>query len=299
VDWEYDLPEPRLGDYVIYFYCDESGSAGNSEWVAVAGYRLSHFGIRPFNAQWSAFLRAHEIPPIHMREIFSGNPLPKKSNSWTGIRKSKGADWEQWRDQELDCFASWVKGSSEARSGIWPLVAMGCVVNADYFRGGRCKKIAKGFNEDAARFALQRTILHWMTMRISQGEDPEVGIVLDDNHEESLRFHKWVNEIKYGRDQAIGRNIKSLCFVDDIGYPLVQAADMLAYAARDRQQCLNDETTSELQPSIYEKLTNNRASEPEVLGPIELDALEALEAGGPGSDDLSKPQMRVPPGPRI
>jgi Protein of unknown function (DUF3800) len=256
---------------VIYFYCDESGNAGRSDWVAVCGYRLSHYGIHPFSAQWVAFLDAHNIPPIHMRKIFGNPSQAGKSDRWAEVRKQMGNRWEEFRDRELDCFAALIQ-----KMDSWPITAMGTVIDAKHFRTS-CRKLSKKVDGNVIRFALQHTILKWMEKKIAQAEDPEVGIVLDDNHNESLRFHKWVNEIKYGREQATGRHIKSICFVDDIGYPLVQAADMLVYAARDKQQCLADGKKSKLLPSLYEQLTNNLVSEPEVLDAQKLDTLEAKE----------------------
>jgi hypothetical protein len=77
---------------------------------------------------------------------------------------------------------------------------------------------------------------------------PGIGVVVDDDYEDSIRYHGWVRELRR-KQSPFGRAIKSLCFSSDEGFPLIQAADMLAYFAREKY--LNPSHSSR----IYRSLT--------------------------------------------
>jgi hypothetical protein len=131
------------------------------------------------------------------------------------------------------------------------LQAFGVVVETAYFTG----------DANAGRFAFSRLI-----SGVSQNLGPcgpGIGVVVDDDYEDSIQYHSWVRELRR-RQSPVGRAIKSLCFSSDEGFPLIQAADMLAYFARDRY------VSSQSDPSaIYRALTKT---------PIFADRIEFLDS---------------------
>jgi hypothetical protein len=251
---------------MLYLYCDESGKADSNDYVAMCGFAIDHRQLRQLSDVWIDYLGVERLPPIHMREIFHvGERLrPNRPDRWLQVKTRWGMRWEAKRDRMLEELAAIVQDSS-AR-------AIGTVIDARHFRSGTCPRLNQNYRGDAIHLAFARTVMPCVE-GVAQGvPSPEIGIVVDDDKETSIHFHEWVNEIKHDSRNPSGTLIKSLCFADDKYFPLLQAADMLAFTARQRQI-----PGATVLPMIYEKLTKNFDSEPEVLDQSALDRLEAEE----------------------
>ena len=131
------------------------------------------------------------------------------------------------------------------------LRAVGTVLDASHFINENRVRLNGQVGGDPIHFAFRRTVLSCLKGVEREFGDPWLGIVIDDDKDSSLGFHEWVSKIKYGDGAPFGRWIRSLCFADDEGFPLLQASDMLAYAARQRQV---PNGSAALYPAIYEKL---------------------------------------------
>jgi hypothetical protein len=161
---------------------------------------------------------------------------------------------------------------SVEKVGKYPITPMGCVIDGAYFQSGKCKSLALKTKADPIHFAFRKMMTDYLASSNNGEPDRDVGIVLDDGPESTEQVREWVNKIKYGPDRMLGAAIKSLCFVDDFMYPLVQAADMLAFTATQRKIKNIPERVPD---SVWEKLTMDGRYEPEVLDSSRLDQLEA------------------------
>ena len=228
---------------MFYIYCDESGKPPNSDVISVCGYRLLQEDIHGFSVEWMRCMSDWSVPPIHMR----GVSHPSEKNGWLGVRKLWGESWETKRDAMLMEFARIVQGSA--------IVPVGTVISTR----GLSKTADPTFD------AFKRTILSTVESLSLSTSDPKIGIVVDDDDESSLRYHKWLNEV---RKSDIERRIKTICFADDKGYPLLQAADMLAYEARNRGRRPQDAPSER-----YIALTKTLKHEPKFIGEENEDRL--------------------------
>lgn len=264
---------------MIYLYFDESGKGDAADWVSVCGYGIKAHNLSRFNRAWGECEdRAGIGGPLHMREVYHLDyKRPNRINPWLQKRAELGSEtkWVEWRNRMVGQFGDLVLAAAIEwtidHGGIIPL---GAVVEAAHFRSGKCPRLQKRSDEDPVNFAFQETILRYLRARLPADSDLNVGIVIDHDKESAHAFHKWVDKLKYGPNQEFGRAIKSLCFVNDSIYPLIQAADMLAYVSRQRR--LSGVSASQVVPAnLYGKLTVNVSVEPEVLDSSRLDQLEA------------------------
>ena len=265
------LPEPVTGrdrQLMLYFYGDESGKAHNSPVVSLCGYAVDQGNIFRLNSAWGSRLELWGVPPIHMREIYHPDEHPK----WLQVKREWGDKWPTKRDAMLADLALLIREFTPHFTQ-----ATGVVVDAKHFMSGACPRLSKKVGGDPIYLAFRRTVLPCIERAARANDDAGLGIIVDDDQDTAPAFHKWVNEIKHDNRESLGRNIKSLCFVDDKRFPLIQAADMLAYAAR--QRLVPPKPGDPVLPSdIYEKLTGGRIYEPKLLDAAELDRLELAEA---------------------
>ncbi|MGA3160163.1 MAG: DUF3800 domain-containing protein [Terracidiphilus sp.] len=253
---------------MLYHYGDESGKACSSDFVSLCGYTIDHKDVREFSTAWINCLERWMVPPIHLREIYHLNLSPNKPDRWLQKKTEWGRHWERRRDEMLSEFASLVLASS--------VKPVGTVLDAKHFRSGACPQLGKRVGGDPIYLAFRRTVLFCIENIKRSVSDPGIGIVVDDDKDTSVGFHKWVNEIKHDNQAPLGKLIKSLCFVDDKSFPLIQAADMLAYAARQRLVVQTTDDTI-LPAAIYERLTKKLDQQPEILDASSLDRLEQEE----------------------
>jgi hypothetical protein len=266
----FDLPQPVAGrdcELMVYLYCDESGKAHNSPIVSLCGYILDMADIYRLNVAWHGRRERAGVPPIHMREIYRPDEHPK----WLQVKREWGSKWSVKRDELLVDLAQLICDFTPHFTQ-----ATGVMVDADYFLSGACPKLNKKVGGDPIYLAFRKTVLPCIERAERATKDVGLGVVVDDDYDTAPVFHAWVNTLKHDNREPLGRSIKSLCFVDDERFPLIQAADMLAYAAR--QQLIPPKPGDPiLPPEIYEKLTRDRVYAPKFLDAAELDKLE-LEA---------------------
>jgi hypothetical protein len=240
----YSLPEPVEADGLVlvqYLYCDESGKAPKDEVVSCCGFLLGQEHIYEFSTAWNQYAEAYwSVPPIHMRSINH----PTEKNGWAQVKARWGDEWESNCQKMLEGFAEIVQRSL--------LQAFGSVVETAHFGG----------EAHAGQFAFSQLVSRVLQHLGTGG--PGIGIVVDDDYEDSIRYHGWVRELRR-KQSALGRTIKSLCFSADEGFPLIQAADMLAYYARERQRQPESASVSR----IYQSLTKT---------PVCADRIEFLDA---------------------
>ena len=239
----YSLPEPVEPDGLVlvhYLYCDESGKAPKDDLISSCGFLLQQEHIYEFSTAWNQYAEGiWAVPPIHMRSISH----PSGKNGWAQVKARWGDDWEANCQKMLEGFAEIVQQSL--------LQAFGSVVETAYFTG----------NAHAGEFAFSQLVSRVLQHLGPCG--PGIGIVVDDDYEDSIRYHGWVRELRR-KQSALGRTIKSLCFSADEGFPLIQAADMLAYFARERHRLPESPSVSR----IYRLLTKT---------PICADRIEFLD----------------------
>jgi hypothetical protein len=255
--WKYSLPEPapekRL-ELVLYLYCDESGKP-DRDYVSACGYTVDQGNIDKFSKAWNRCTeQEYRVPPIHMREI----SFPSEKNGWAQIKARWGEDWNDNLDKMLKALGALVRPHS-----VFPV---GTVVDVAAFRGSRYST-----DDDVNYFAFRRLVS--LAMEYVGEGDPGIGIVVDDDYESSIKYHGWIQKIRKRSQDTLGRSVKSLCFVDDKGYPLIQAADMLAYFPRDRWVKAKDNPGTP-PSSLYCDPTKSRHYNIELLDAVKIEELE-------------------------
>ena len=248
----YSLPEPIEPDGLVlvqYLYCDESGKAPKDEVVSSCGFLLEQEHIYEFSRAWNQYAEGvWAVPPIHMRSINH----PTEKNGWAQVKARWGDEWDANRQNMLEGFAEIVQQSL--------LQAFGSVIETAYFTG----------DAHSGQFAFSRLVSEVLQHLGPSG--PGIGVVVDDDYEDSTRYHEWVRELRR-KQNPLGRTIKSLCFSADEGFPLIQAADMLAYFARERHRKPEVSSVSR----IYQLLTKTPicADRIEFLDSVKLTAIGA------------------------
>jgi hypothetical protein len=110
-----------------------------------------------------------------------------------------------------------------------------------------------------------------------------IGIIIDDDRESSLSCYKMLHTLKQTFPKVRER-ISSISFANDMAYPGIQAADMLAYESRKLMVELKKD--SEYMPSdLWQSLTLLGINQPLFYSPAILDMLNAQPYDGSSSDD--------------
>jgi uncharacterized protein DUF3800 len=264
--WECALPLPtESGEIVAAFhiYVDESGKFKNpkDDYTAVCAYvaHISEWTL--FSSYWENCRFRWQVPPIHLRKINRADEHPE----WLKVKQRLGAaaaSWEEVRDQMLDEFATIVAHSS--------IVCCGAVVDANYYRSLPPSKFKEG-TQSSLFLAFHQVVMRAIEAVETVNSRSTIGLVLDNDEESAGPCFQQLNVLK-ATFAKVRERISSICFVNDNDYPGVQAADFLAYKARefmvDRKQ------DPDCEPSILLKKLCG-LNQLKLYTPTVLDALQA------------------------
>lgn len=265
---EYSLPiPPGEKEWVMaifYIYADESGKHGapRCEYTSMCGYVGHASEWNRFSDEWNNCRFRWEAPPIHMGKLYH----PDEHAEWAQWKSKCGREWEALRETMLAEFAKIVARSS--------LVCVGAVVDAAYFRSLPESKFKR-----ANGTPIEMSFHTLIKMGIEKVEvidrHSPIGLVLDDDAASYARYYEYLLALK-SRHPKIKERVSSLCFVDDEAYPGVQAADMVAYDARDYR--VRKKSNPEIDtPERLKFLSISSMHIPKFVGPEALDALNAGE----------------------
>jgi hypothetical protein len=239
---------------VLHVYCDESGKFSDSAYISFCGFIGRADDWEKLCARWWKFLEENGLPPIHMKDAvhFNGEKWLQKKREW-------GTEAEARRDESLCSLSRLIHE--------FYFFCVGACIDADHFR-----KMNDAFKHDAgddpyymAFLRLLGTVMKQSGHFVPMYPGPiNLSLIIDDEEKYSIESYKLLNRIKLGRPDIKAR-VRAIGFVQDDDCPGVQAADMLAYGAREK-------LISGKASKFYSLLIENRG-EPDILGSAELDAM--------------------------
>lgn len=257
--WDYRLPEPVvIGEWMAFFYiyADESGKlSGKSDYTALCGFVGAALEVQRASYDWSLCQTKWGAPPIHMSQIMSDNPRDQR---WIDKRTEWGNRWEELRDTMLDDFASVLQQSR--------LVALGTVIDSAKYREIQKDPAIKLPVNDSNVYVFQELIMSALE-RIEVVDDcSPVSVVVDDDQDTAFQYYEMLKSLKANESSSfdkIRRRVHGLCFSNDKSYPILQAADMLAYESRSLMvKRISDPNTPPSQR--YQRLTQGGINQPKL-----------------------------------
>jgi hypothetical protein len=206
----------------FHIYADESGKfGGKSDYTSFCGYVAHISEWQRFSLEWNNCRFGWGVPPVHMSRIMSPE---SKDDEWNRIKQSWGSGWEVKRDLMLQDFAATIQSAQ--------VVCIGAVVDANHFRS-LPESDFKRLTRDPLFLSFQRLLMQGIEKTEIIDKHSPISIVVDDDEQHAMGCYKWLNELKRDvRFQKVKDRIHSVCFVNDVDYPGIQASDMIAYEAR-------------------------------------------------------------------
>jgi hypothetical protein len=277
-EWRY-WPWIAVGeeDFVadFYIYADDSGKFDNEkcEYTALCGY-VSHVSEwHRVGMEWRNCLLRFQVPYIHMAPIMF--PDRGKDHVWKDIKAKWGKDWEYRRDMLLHDLGTILRSAQ--------IVAVGAVVDVAHFRSLADSEFKRVVQDDPLFLAFHQVVLRGIEKTEIVDKCSSIGIVIDDDRESSLSCYKMLHILKQTFPKVRER-ISLVSFANDVRYPGIQAADMLAYESR--KLMVERKKDPNYQPSdLWFSLTLLGINQPLFYSPKLLDMLNAEPYDGSVSDD--------------
>jgi hypothetical protein len=195
----------------VFAYFDESGKFQKSDFVCIAGFAAFEGQWDAFAPQWERLLKHHNIPAMHMRELFS---FTGPFQGW-GRERAKNA---------LTEFIDVIKQNM--------MFGFGVGMDTKYLKTMPTdiqKKIG-----DPQYFCFQRILTRIVNKMKEWNYNGPIAIAFDDSEEHSVRCYRMWSKLRKLHPE-LKRTIPAISFGDaDVLYPL-QAADVLAHQTRDHQ----------------------------------------------------------------
>jgi hypothetical protein len=201
--------------------------------------------------------------------------FPDRDPAWDAIRLKWGKDWDAKRSLMLSDFSAII-----CRSAI---VAVGAVVDVAYFRSLPDSEFKRAVKADPLSLAFHQVVMCGIKATEIIDKHSPIGIVVDDDRESSLSCYKRIHELKQTFPNVRER-ISDITFANDVAYPALQAADMLAYESR--KLMIERKMNPEHSPSeLWLSLTRMGITQPLLYRPAVLDMLSAGSYDGSTCDD--------------
>jgi len=248
---------------IYHIYGDESGKlSGGSEITSFCGYVAHISAWATFAQNWTNARHKWQVPPLHMSRIMFPD---SKDDVWKQIKGEWGTLWEKKRDLMLRDFGELIRMSD--------IDCIGALVDARYFRSlADADPLFKEAHRDPIHMAFHTFVMRGLDRIEVTDKCAPVGIVIDDDHDFSVRAYEQLESLK-ATFPRVRERVHAISFVNDSSYPGVQAADMIAYEARSImvKKMTDPDATSEL----YDNLTFLRTHQPQFYNKKVLDELAA------------------------
>jgi hypothetical protein len=216
-DEEWGFPFPQIEpEYRIvahlYCYFDESGKHHDHRYVTFSGFASTFETWRAFQPRWTYWLRHYGIPVFHAAEAL------RYSQPYGKMAAAKNATE---RAQDILPFIREIAFGLEL--GIYHGVDV-----AAYRQFGNKLQRELGIH-DPHYFAFVKTV-QTITEHFEIPKHFEIGLILHNEEEKAIECYKFLNKMKLGYPEA--RRITSICFMEDLNCPQLQASDLFAYITR-------------------------------------------------------------------
>lgn len=274
-EWEASIPLKRevfVADF--YIYADDSGKYENEkcDYTALCGY-VSHVSEwHRVGLEWRNSLMRFQVPYAHMAPMMF--PDRSKDQVWKDIKAKWGADFEIKRDMLVHDLGMILRSAQ--------VVAVGAVVDVAHFRTLPDSEFKRVVQDDPLFLAFHQVVMRGIEKTEVVDKCSSIGLIIDDDRESSLSCYKMLHSLKQVFPKVRER-ISTIAFANDIRYPGIQAADMLAYESRKLMVELKRDKN--YKPSeLWENLTMLGINQPSFYKPEVLDMLNANPYIGDASD---------------
>jgi hypothetical protein len=262
----------------FYIYVDDSGKFDNEncEYTSLCGYigHVSEWGR--VSQEWRNCLLRFQVPYIHMAPIMF--PDTSRDETWKAIKAKWGSSWEPKRELLLHDLGAIIRSSQ--------IVCVGAVVDIAHFRSLPDSEFKRVVKENPLFLAFHQVVMRGIEKTEVIDRYSPIGVIIDDDRESSLSCYKMLHNLKQTFPKVRER-ISSISFANDVAYPGIQAADMLAYESRKMKVDMKKDPT--YKPSdLWESLTLLGINQPLFYSPAVLDALNGQPYDGRTSDDSKR-----------
>jgi Protein of unknown function (DUF3800) len=246
----------------FYLYADESGKFNRkSEYTSFCGFIAPDLEWWRFGQDWDHCRFSWGVPAVHMAEI--SDPDRKPDSEWAKVKKAWGITWEDRKRDMLMEFAKVIRMAN--------LVCVGCTVDAEYYEKMPETDYKRGMGDplylafyNLVRNAIDK--LDWLH------DKNTLSVVIDDDQQSSENYYNLLGQMRKRFSREINERISGLAFGNDVAFPGLQAADMIAYESRNLIRARKaDKTTPPSQ--IYALMTKNGLHQPTLYTPEFLDLI--------------------------
>jgi len=241
----------------FYIYGDESGKMrSGSDYTSFCGYIAHVSEWERFGLEWRNCRFRWQVPPVHMARImFPDN----KDDEWRKVKESWGKLWEKKREMMLGDFAATIRSAQ--------IACVGAVVDANHFRLLAEKDPSfKELHKDPIHMAFHTFLMRAIAKTEIIDKHSPIGVVVDEDPEFSMKVYEQLNGLKRTFPKVQER-VHAVSFVNDVTYPGIQAADMIAYEAR--RYMVERIAKPDAEPSeLYLALTTYLIHQPSFYGPV-------------------------------
>ncbi len=247
---------------VFYLYADESGKFNRkSEYVSFCGFVGQDLEWWRIGQEWDNCRLAYSVPAIHMSYI--SDPDRDPSGQWAEVKRKWGASWDRRKQEMLIDFARIIQQAHVACVGCTVDAAhYGTMQETDYKRSMHNPLYLAFYN--LVRNALDK--LDWLP------GGQLMSVIIDDDQESSENYYNLLAAMRKQFPAEVHKRIAALSFANDVAFPAIQAADMIAYESRTLM--LARKLDSNIPPSsVYVLMTKNGLHEPTRYTPEFLDIL--------------------------
>src|SRR6266567_930783 len=246
---------------VFYLYADESGKLKQSPYTSFCGFVASDLEWWRFAQEWESCQISFGVPALHMSYI--QYPDRDKSGRWAEIRRKWGNGWEARKQDMFKAFARVIYGSN--------LVCAGATIDSDYFLKMTDPRVRERMRDPLymAFYSLVRSAIEKIDCA---GKRHFLSVVIDDDREQSENYYSVLSSMRKNFPKEIDERISEIGFANDVAYPGIQAADLIAYESRDLMIKRKNDPTVAIS-ELYGVLTKGGLHQPMLYGSKDLDKL--------------------------
>lgn len=207
---------------IIHGVFDESGKFQDHDAISLCGWIAPLNRWEYFASDWNNALRLSEIDELHTAEFIGLH------GQYSRIRNKWGAQKIAKRDKALDRFTRVIR--EHVGTGL------GTVIDTKHYRS-MSQSFRKRVGEDPYLIAFQDIIRQAMkyVKAFAQvnnlGDKVALALIFDQDEQQATECLRLLNKIKKNNPD-IRKIISGICFCNRRGYLPLQAADFVAYEAR-------------------------------------------------------------------
>jgi len=271
------LPVPLKREEFVaefYIYADDSGKFDDQrcDYTALCGYIAHVSEWHRVGMEWRNSLLRFQVPYVHMAPMMF--PDRSRDQAWKAIKTRWGASYETKRDMLIHDLGMILRSAQ--------VVAIGAIVDVAHFRQLPDSEFKRVVQDDPLFLAFHQVVMRGIEKTEVVDKCSAIGLVIDDDRESSLSCYNMLHRLKQTFPKVRER-ISIISFANDVRYPGIQAADMLAYESR--KLMVEMKQNPSVKPSeLWENLTLLGINQPLFYKPDILDKLNAVSYTGEQSD---------------